>query len=93
MSDTQKRLITWRVDEGLLARIDARAKELGRSRSAFLVWAAENGLEDARGGVPDAPRAEATVQGSVHQRASVDGPKEWAMERQRRLNAAREGRR
>lgn len=56
MSDIQaKRLITWRVDPGLLARIDARAKQLNRSRSAFLVWAAENALGDAAGGVPDLP--------------------------------------
>jgi len=90
MSDTQaKRLITWRVEEGLLGRIDVRAAELGKSRSAFLVWAAENALDDASRGVPDVPReetAQAPVREYVDQKAAA-----WA--RQQKLNEAKYGRR
>jgi len=89
MSDTQaKRLITWRVDEGLLERIDARALKLGKSRSAFLVWAAENALEDATRGVPELEDAPAV--GKPEPDAPVDQWHQWAMERQQKLNAAKE---
>jgi hypothetical protein len=73
MGGTQKRLITWRVDEGLLGRIDARAAAVGRSRSAWLVWAAETALEDQERGVPDPPKPKG-VQQAVERQAKVREP-------------------
>jgi hypothetical protein len=91
MSDTQsKRLITWRVDPDLLARIDRRAKELDRSRSAFLVWACENALEDAGRGVPDVPKVPAPAKPDP--KALVDDWQAWAKARQQKLNEAKERR-
>lgn len=94
MSDTQtKRLITWRVDVGLLARIDAKAKELEQSRAGFLVFAAENALDDASRGVPDVPApAAAEIQRAVKDFGPDVAPaSDPRWERQQKLNQAKYG--
>jgi hypothetical protein len=52
------KVVSLRLEEGLLGRVDDRAKELGKSRTEFLTWAMENALDDAGRGVPDVPRAD-----------------------------------
>lgn len=54
-----------RLDEELLRRVDKRAEALRWSRNTFLVWAAENALEDAKGGVPDLAPAVASAAGQA----------------------------
>ena len=55
-SETQdKRVVTLQIDRELLARVDARAARMERSRAWFMRWALENALDDAGRGVPDAP--------------------------------------
>lgn len=105
------KVVSLRLEEELLDRIDARAKKLGRSRTEFLTWAVENALDDAERGVPDVPRARVEnlaenergeiVKLDPQEPASFDAgwtpsdkpPVNYALERQRKLNAAKEGKR
>jgi Arc/MetJ family transcription regulator len=89
-----RRRVDLRLDEELLARVDARAEELGQTRTKFV----ERALEKALGETGSAGSA-AAAGTSAPSRAPVDVPgvkpaRELlrdgaAMERQARLNAAR----
>lgn len=81
------KVVSLRLEADLLERVDVRAKELGRTRTEFCVWALENGLDDAGRGVPDVPAEKPAAD------APVDSWHDWALERQRKLNEAKERRR
>lgn len=82
--------VNLRLDARLLARIDAYAAERLSNRTAVVQAACLAFLGDAEGGVPDLPpAARGSVRAVGQQRAREGGPKEWAMERQRRLNAGK----
>jgi predicted transcriptional regulator len=51
------KVVSLRLEEGLLRRVDGRARELGKSRTEFLTWAMENALDDAGRGVPNVSKA------------------------------------
>jgi len=87
------RSVTARLDEELLAWAESYAEERGVSRTKIL----EAGLRalrgDAVGGVPeleDAPAPAPAVGQKPEPDAPVDQWHQWAMERQRKLNEAKE---
>jgi hypothetical protein len=117
-----KRRVDLMLEPLLVERVDAAAARLRWSRTTFVTAALEGMLEDARGGVPDLPRADVEnvvenergelVKGDPAKPASfefrlpemeerpVPNPpasprvpvRNYAMERQAKLNAAKERR-
>jgi hypothetical protein len=90
-----KQVVTARLDGAVVARLDEVAAGLGSSRTRVVEAAIASYLDDASRGVPATPVEAvrpAPVPGSVSAAFAERGPVDYAaaaLERQRRLNAAK----
>jgi predicted transcriptional regulator len=80
------KMVSLRLDPGLLDRIDERAAAEGVSRSAWMVAAFEAALAG-----PEPGAVAAAVHRGPIRVDTVPAAQQWALDRQARLNRAKDG--
>jgi hypothetical protein len=84
--DMARRRVDFRLDEELLARLDAEAERLGQTRTKYVERALESALGDVVGQSTNPPGGASPAPTRAPLPPGVRSARELAMERQRKMN-------